>query len=330
MSKHKDIEKIKPEKEHVEKIKPEKEHIEKIKPEKEHFKIEKLEKQEHKEFKEFKEPIKEKVEHKEKPEKLEHKEKPEKLEHKDKNEKIEHKDKIEIKEVAKLEHGEKQVPEKGGKELAEGGHPGDIFTSHGASEPISAEAAATAKQAEKIPEKLQQKEIEKFKREKEHIKTESKDFKFEKIEHKELKHEKLEIKEKPEKIEKPEKFEKEHSKPEKREKEHLKIEIKEFKIEINETVKDFSTEGPGKGLVEGPQGPGDLTTNPFKGTGAPEDRLAELEDAVTRLSHFIGVDLRPDLSAGALNREPDVSSEGEAQPADTGEKPEPEEKPKKR
>src|SRR2546423_1377561 len=128
MSKHKDIEKIKPEKENIEKIKPEKEHIEKIKPEKEHFKIEKLEKHEHK----------------------------------DKIEKIEHKDKNEIKEVAKLEHGEKQVPEKGGKELVEGGHPGDIFTSHAASEPISAEAAA--KQLEKIPEKLQ-KEIEKFKRE---------------------------------------------------------------------------------------------------------------------------------------------------------------------
>jgi hypothetical protein len=25
------------------------------------------------------------------------------------------------------------------------------------------------------------------------------------------------------------------------------------------------------------------------------------------MSHFIGVDLRPDLSAGALNREPDVA-----------------------
>jgi hypothetical protein len=47
--------------------------IEKIKPEKEHIKPEKLEKPEHKEIKE---PIKEKIEHKE------HKEKPEKLEHK--------------------------------------------------------------------------------------------------------------------------------------------------------------------------------------------------------------------------------------------------------
>jgi len=53
-----------------------------------------------------------------------------------------------------------------------------------------------------------------------------------------------------------------------------------------------------------------------------------LEDAVTRLSHFIGVDLRPDLSAGALNREPDVSSEGEAKPADTGDKPDSDEKPR--
>jgi len=92
---------------------------------------------------------------------------------------------------------------------------------------------------EKIPEKFQ-KEIEKFKREKEHIKTEGKDFKFEKIEHKELKHEKFEIKEKPEKFEK-------------HEKEQFKAEIKEH---LNETSKDFSGEGPGKGLVEGPERPG--------------------------------------------------------------------------
>src|SRR6267142_6344317 len=110
------------------------------------------------------EKIKPEKEHIEKPEKTEHKDKNEKLEHKDKNEKIEHKDKNEIKEVAKLEHGEKQVPEKGGKELVEGGHPGDIFQSHAASEPTAeAEAAAAAKQLEKIPEKFQ-KEIEKVKR----------------------------------------------------------------------------------------------------------------------------------------------------------------------
>jgi hypothetical protein len=59
-------------------------------------------------------------------------------------------------------------------------------------------------------------------------------------------------------------------------------------------------------------------TNPFKGTGTAEDRLGELEDAVTRLSHFIGVDLRPDLSAGALNQEPDVKAAKEEKPNQPG------------
>ncbi len=47
----------------------------------------------------------------------------------------------------------------------------------------------------------------------------------------------------------------------------------------------------------------------FKGVGNPEDRIRELEDVVERLTHFIGVDLRPDLTTGALKGEPDVSGE---------------------
>jgi hypothetical protein len=211
-----------------------------------------------------------------------------------------------------------------GKELVEGpGDPGEIFFTRAASEAPDTASAAKQKEHEKLP-----KELEKLKPEKEHSKIESKDFKVEKVEVKEHKNEKLEIKEKIEKIEKPEKFEKEHSKFEKREKEHVKIEFKEFKLEINETVKDFSTEGPGKELAEGPGDPGDRI-NPFKGTGTPEERLGELEDAVTRLSHFIGVDLRPDLSAGALNREPDVSAEKEAKSDQSGGQGKPDEKAKK-
>lgn len=301
MSKQKDIEKIKPEKEQIEKIKPEKERI----------KFEKLEKQE---FKDFKEPIKEKVEHKEKPEKREIKEKIEKFEKEHTKPEKREKEYLKNEQKELINETVKDFSTEGpGKELVEGpGDPGDIFFTRAASEQADAASAAKQKEHEKLP-----KELEKIKPEKEQIKTESKDHKFEKVEIKEHKNEKLEIKEKIEKIEKPEKFEKEHSKPEKREKEVIKIEFKEFKLEINETVKDFSTEGPGKELVEGPGDPGDRI-NPFKGTGTPEDRLGELEDAVTRLSHFIGVDLRPDLSAGALNREPDVSAEKEAKSDQAG------------
>ena len=59
----------------------------------------------------------------------------------------------------------------------------------------------------------------------------------------------------------------------------------------------------------------DPGTRLFKGVGNPEDRIRELEDAVERLTHFIGVDLRPDLTTGALKGEPDVAG-GEAKPDD--------------
>jgi len=61
----------------------------------------------------------------------------------------------------------------------------------------------------------------------------------------------------------------------------------------------------------------DPGTRLFKGSGTPEDRLGELEDAVERLTHFIGVDLRPDLTTGALKGEPDAGGAGgEAKPDD--------------
>jgi hypothetical protein len=216
--------------------------IEKIKPEKELEKRKEL-KQEIKEFKEFKE----------------HKEK------------IEIKERIkEFKDIKEFKEIEKRVPEKGGKEIVEGGgiDPGIVFR---AEKPEEGAAAAPKpeelKQIEKIkpekefPDKIQ-KEIEKIKPEKE----------FEKF-HKEL--EKI----KPEK-EFPEKFQ-------------VKPEFEKLSIE---TKLD-----PGTRL--------------FKGAGSPEERLGELEDAVERLTHFIGVDLRPDLTTGALKGEPDVSG-GEAKPDD--------------
>jgi len=55
----------------------------------------------------------------------------------------------------------------------------------------------------------------------------------------------------------------------------------------------------------------DPGTRLFKGVGNPEDRIAELEDIVEKLTHFIGVDLRPDLTTGALKGEPDVSDKAD-------------------
>jgi hypothetical protein len=303
MSKNKDIEK-----------KLEKEIEKKVEKEFRKDKLEKIElkeKREIKEIKEFKEgkEIKEGKEFKEKPEKIERKEFKEAI-----KEKVEHK---EIKEF------EKQVPEKGGKELVEGGFdPGTVFTRSTASgmeatEDLTASAAApkpkesdkNLKDIEKIkPEKENlekvQKDIEKIKPEKEFAKHEIKEFKHEKLEQKELKLEKLEHKEF-----KVEVFEKSHQK-------ELLPEKQVF-------------ENDPKGFVEnqGPQFPsGDPTTKGpvFKASGTPEDRLAELEDAVTKLTHFIGVDLRPDLTEGALKGEADVAggkTPDEAKPDDKNKKP---------
>lgn len=132
---------------------------------------------------------------------------------------------------------------------------------------------AVAKQLEKSAEKIAEKKIEKL---------EGKD-KIEKIEHKD-KFEKFERKE--------------------------KIEIKELKIEKPEHGKEFIAEK----LLEVGIDPGPLGPDPaqpgfakFEATGTVEERVSRLENALLRMSHFIGVDLRPDLSAGALNREPDVA-----------------------
>jgi hypothetical protein len=294
------------------------------------FKIEKIEKPELKEkpekreHKEIKEPWKEKLEKFEQKEtkelKQEHKEKPERKEFKEPI-----KEKFENKEIKELE---KQVFEKGGKEIAEnidlGGEVlnpraaafggGEAFTE--AFSDMSAATAAKPKETDKAPvkdiekvkpEKEQvekiQKDIEKVKPEKEHFKHELKDHKIEKIEHKEFKFEKHEIKD-------------------------LKIEITE-KLHQKDFLPDKQVfENDPKGIVENPQGGpvfDPANRGPlFAATGTPAERLQELEDAVTKLSHFIGVDLRPDLSGGALKGEPDVAGgggTGDTKTEDKGKKP---------
>lgn len=99
-------------------------------------------------------------------------------------------------------------------------------------------------------------------------------------------------------------------KPEKEFPDKLYKEIEKIKPEkeyLEKFQKDLEKVKPEKefekGIVEGQQDP----TRIFKGTGSAEDRLAQLEDAVTKLCHFIGVDLRPDLTMGALKAEDDVS-----------------------
>ena len=138
------------------------------------------------------------------------------------------------------------------------------------------------------PQELKQKEIEKIKPEKE----------FPDKLHKEI--EKIKPEKEFEKFKEIEKF-----KPEKEFPDKFHKELEKFKPE-----KEF----PDKGLVEGPEDP--TKQQLFKRTGSAEDRLAELEDAVEKLTHFIGVDLRPDLTTGALKGEPDVSGGGEAKPDD--------------
>jgi hypothetical protein len=264
---------------------------------------------------------------KDKLEKPELKEKPEKREIKEIKERKEFKEpfkeKVEIKEVKEIE---KQIVEKGGKEIAETVDPGEIFQTRSVNLGAEADSIAAPKPKEtdkavkelekikpekEVPEKIQkeqkeqkeiekikpeketlekiQKEIEKIKPEKEFAKHEGKDIKSEKLEHKELKNEKLEIKELKQEI-----IEKIHQKdllPEK---------------SIFENDPKGIVENPGSGIPGGdPVTRGQL----FKSEGKPEDRLTDLENAVTRLTHFIGVDLRPDLSEGALKGEPDVASE---------------------
>ena len=126
----------------------------------------------------------------------------------------------------------------------------------------------------------------------------------------ELKQKELE-KIKPEK-EFPDKFQKEIEKI-KPEKEFEKYQIEKIKPE-----KEFPEKFQVKPEFEKPSAETRLDpgTRIFKGTGSAEERLGELEDALERLTHFIGVDLRPDLTTGALKGEPDVAGGGEAKSDD--------------
>ena len=234
-----------------------------------------------------------KIEIKEKPEKREIKEFKEKIEikerikdFKDKNEKIERK---EFKEL------EKRIFEKGDKELVEVPEipGGEIFRAEKPEEGAGA-TAAKPKDIKEDPElKIQkEKELEKIKPEKEFPEKTQKEIEKIKPE-----------KEFPDKLYKEKEIEK--FKPEKEFPDKLQKELEKFKPE-----KEFE-----KLAIEGPEDP--ATKDPlFKRSGSAEDRLGELEDAVTKLSHFIGVDLRPDLKTGALKGEPDVGAGGEAKPDD--------------
>src|SRR5687767_8443274 len=123
----------------------------------------------------------------------------------------------------------------------------------------------------------------------------------------------------------PEKIKPEKEFPDKIHKEIEKIkpekEFEKFQKEIEKIKpeKEFPEKFQFKSEFEKPSAETKLDpgTRLFKGSGTPEDRLGELEDAVERLTHFIGVDLRPDLTTGALKGEPDAGGAGgEAKPDD--------------
>jgi len=212
--------------------------------------------------------------------KIEIKEKPEKREIKEykelkieKHEKHEKIEKLEFKERIKdFKEFEKRL-EKPGKEIVEGPgfDPGTVFR---AEKPEEGAADAAAPKLEE----LKQKEIEKIKPEKE----------FPDKLHKEI-----------EKIKPEKEFEKFH-------KDHKEIE----KIKPEKEFPDKFHQKPEfeKLSIETKLDPG---TKIFQGTGSPEERLGQIEDALERLTHFIGVDLRPDLTTGALKGEPDVSDKAD-------------------
>jgi len=185
----------------------------------------------------------------------------------------------EVKEFKEVKEIEKKIFEKGGKEIVETGgiDPGTVFRA--AEKPEEGGAQAP------MPQDLKVKEIEKIKPEKE----------FPDKIHKEI-----------EKIKPEKEFEKfkdiEKIKPE-----------KEFPDKFHKELEKFKPEKEFEKLVVETQDPtrGEL----FNRKASAEDRLGQLEDAVTKLSHFIGVDLRPDLTTGALKGEPDVKG-GEAKPDD--------------
>lgn len=87
-----------------------------------------------------------------------------------------------------------------------------------------------------------------------------------------------------------------------------KVQIKEIKIEKLEQkewfekLPDFIPD-PGGGLP-----PIARTAADEEAGAGVEERLAQLEQAVGELTHFIASELRPDLTQGALSREPDHDS----------------------
>jgi hypothetical protein len=145
-----------------------------------------------------------------------------------------------------------------------------------------------------------------------------KDAKHEKIE-------KIEIKEiKEGKVEKNEKIERKEIKEIK----ELKIEKieKNEKIEIKELDK-HQKEKPEKEVFEKLQDKG-FDKNQEKGFEVPmpggdgggmAERLAQLEQSVAALSHFIPAELRPDLGTSALNREQDLQALSDQMTAQTEE-----------
>ncbi|HEX5965939.1 MAG TPA: hypothetical protein VFY51_08405 [Pyrinomonadaceae bacterium] len=207
--------------------------------------------------------------------KIEIKEKPEKREIKEykelKLEKHEKIEKIEIKERIKDFKEFEKKLEKPGKEIVEGPGFDPGGIVFGAEKP---EEGAVEQAAPKL-EDLKRKEIEKIKPEKEF----------------------------------PDKFQKEIEKvkPEK-EFEKWHKEIEKIKPE-----KEFPDKFQVKPEFEKPSAETRLDpgTKVFPGTGSPEERIGQLENALEKLTHFIGVDLRPDLSTGALKGESDVSDKAD-------------------
>jgi hypothetical protein len=120
---------------------------------------------------------------------------------------------------------------------------------------------------QKVKEKLAEKQFK--------VEKLEKFEKFEKLEHKD----KLEKFEKPEHKEKFEKFE---------------------KIEHKDKVEKF--EKNEKDEIEFIPQPVQIP-DPAPRQGTIEERVARLEQLLSQLSHFIGAELRPDLSRGALKQE---------------------------
>lgn len=144
-----------------------------------------------------------------------------------------------------------------------------------------------------IAEKLTIKEVKFEKLEIKDAKREGKESKFEKLETKERKAEKPEIKEVGEG-------------------KRVKTEIKE--VRDKNVVEDKSTRIEKQLVREKPIDVGGGFGRFGGGPDAPgaEDRLADLEQAVLALAHFIGADLRPDLTGGALTHEDDVTGRAAA------------------